>query len=141
MSIGLTGTTNINTSGAATTSIGTGTGNKSAISCYRYPWPHRQHCSTKEFCNTSINTTGTSTTTIGSATAGAVSITSNAASSFTTNTGALTLSSAAAATWVLTLVYSPCRGRAAPRSPLRTGQPPATPLFPLAMPALVPVAT
>ncbi|MGB4795850.1 MAG: hypothetical protein WBP23_01320, partial [Candidatus Saccharimonadales bacterium] len=48
---------------------------------------------------TNINTTGTSTTTIGSATAGAVNITSNAASSFTTNTGALTLTSAAAATW------------------------------------------
>jgi TM2 domain-containing membrane protein YozV len=48
---------------------------------------------------TSINTTGTATTTIGSATAGAVSITSNAASNFTTNTGALTLTSAAAATW------------------------------------------
>ena len=83
----LTGTTNINTTGSATTTIGNAsatnniTGTNTVLGA------------------TSINTTGTAGTTIGSATGGAVSITANAASSFTTNTGALTLTSAAAATW------------------------------------------
>jgi parallel beta-helix repeat protein len=83
----LTGTTNINTSGSATTTIG----NASATNAIAG--------TTSVLGTTDINTTGTAATSIGSATGGAVSIAANAASSFTTNTGALTLTSAAAATW------------------------------------------
>ncbi|QQS19291.1 hypothetical protein IPL85_03310 [Candidatus Saccharibacteria bacterium] len=96
----LTGTTNINTSGAAVTSIGTGTGNNSVGNTTGTLGLTGSTVTVAG--NTSINTTGTNTTTIGSVTAGAVSITSNAASNFTTNTGALTLTSAAATTWSTT---------------------------------------
>ncbi|QQS17893.1 hypothetical protein IPL68_04500 [Candidatus Saccharibacteria bacterium] len=70
----LTGTTNINTSGAATTSIGTGTGNNSIGNTTGTLGLTGSTVTVAG--NTSINTTGTGTTTIGSVTAGAVSITS-----------------------------------------------------------------
>jgi parallel beta-helix repeat protein len=101
--IGLTGTTTvlgtttINGSGSAATTISTGTGNTTIGNTTGTT--SITGSTNTVVGTTNINTTGTSTTTIGSATAGAVSITSNAASSFTTNTGALTLTSAAAATW------------------------------------------
>jgi len=85
----IVGATNINATGAAATNIGTGTGNTSIGNTTGTLGLTGSTVSV--LGATSINTTGTATTTVGSNTAGAVSITSNAASNFTTNTGLLTL--------------------------------------------------